>query len=80
LFSSLFFLIFRSFLDSGIGTSWTLYPPLRTLGQIGLASILAIFSLHLAGVRSILGRINFITRIKKVKVNFLKIINISLFI
>jgi len=80
LFIALNFLYFRNFLDSIVGTSWTLYPPLRTIGQVGLASILRIFRLHLAGISSILGRINFIRSSKKIKLDFIKIISISLFI
>ena len=79
LFVSLFFLIFRNFLDRGVGTSWTFYPTLRT-SQLGFSVILRIFSLHLAGISSILGRINFITSIKKVKKSYIKILLISLFI
>ncbi len=80
LFISIIFLYLSNFLDRIVGTSWTLYPPLRTIGQSGFASILRIFSLHLAGVSSILGRINFITSTKKTKIDFIKIISISLFI
>jgi heme/copper-type cytochrome/quinol oxidase subunit 1 len=80
LFSSLFFLLIRSFFNRGVGTSWTLYPPLRTEGHGGFTVILRIFRLHLAGISSILGRINFIVTIKKVKLNFINIICVSLFI
>jgi heme/copper-type cytochrome/quinol oxidase subunit 1 len=79
LFISLFFIIFSSFLDNGVGTSWTFYPTLR-ITQLGFSVILGIFRLHIAGIRSILGRINFITSIKKVKKSFIKILLISLFI
>jgi cytochrome c oxidase subunit 1 len=47
----------------GVGTGWTIYPPLSTTGHAGPAMDLAIFSLHLAGASSILGAINFITTI-----------------
>lgn len=80
MFSSSFFLLIRRFFNNGVGTSWTFYPPLRTEGQRNFRVILSIFSLHLAGISSILGRINFIVRIKKVKIDFLNIISISLFI
>ena len=46
-----------------MGTGWTLYPPLSTIGHPGPAVDVGIFSLHLAGASSILGSINFITTI-----------------
>jgi len=60
---ALFLLLTSSLLESGIGTGWTIYPPLSTLGHPGMAVDFGIFSLHLAGVSSILGSINFITTI-----------------
>ncbi|VDD85510.1 unnamed protein product, partial [Enterobius vermicularis] len=38
------------FVDSGSGTSWTLYPTLRTIGHTGGAVDLVCFGLHVAGV------------------------------
>jgi len=50
--------------SSGVGTGWTIYPPLSgTTGTPGMSMDLAIFSLHLAGASSILGAANFITTI-----------------
>ena len=46
---------------SGVGSGWTLYPPLSATG--GMATSFAILSLHLAGASSVLGAINFITTI-----------------
>jgi heme/copper-type cytochrome/quinol oxidase subunit 1 len=66
--------------ESGVGTGWTLYPPLSDL--VGHASVcvdLSIFSLHLAGASSILGAVNFITTILKMRSLHIKIIKISLF-
>ena len=48
---------------AGVGTGWTLYPPLSTVGHPGPAVDFAILSLHLAGASSVLGAINFITTI-----------------
>jgi cytochrome c oxidase subunit 1 len=48
---------------NGVGTGWTLYPPLSTVGHPGPAVDFAILSLHLAGASSVLGAINFITTI-----------------
>ncbi|EFH09846.1 cytochrome c oxidase subunit I [Teichococcus cervicalis] len=48
----------------GIGTGWTLYPPLsNSTYQSGMGLDMALFSLHLAGASSILGAANFITTI-----------------
>ena len=60
-------LLFSSLLESGIGTGWTLYPPLSSLGHPGSAVDFGIFSLHLAGVSSILGSLNFITAIANMR-------------
>jgi len=64
---SLLLLLFSSFIEAGIGTGWTLYPPLSTLGHPGCAVDFGIFSLHLAGVSSILGSINFITTLANIR-------------
>lgn len=56
-------LLGSSFVDGGVGGGWTLYPPLSSEGQPGMAVDMAIFSMHLAGASSILGAINFITTI-----------------
>nr|YP_009740512.1 cytochrome c oxidase subunit I [Apalacris nigrogeniculata]QID03448.1 cytochrome c oxidase subunit I [Apalacris nigrogeniculata] len=59
---SLTLLIMSSIVDSGVGTGWTIYPPLASgLAHGGMSVDLAIFSLHLAGISSILGAVNFIT-------------------
>jgi cytochrome c oxidase subunit I len=47
----------------GVGGGWTIYPPLSTTAQPGMAMDFAILSLHIAGASSILGAINFITTI-----------------
>lgn len=61
---SLFFLLFSSLIDGGVGAGWTLYPPLTNIQYHSTAGVdLAIFSLHIAGISSILGAINFITTI-----------------
>ena len=49
--------------SNGVGTGWTVYAPLSTIGHPGPAMDFAILSLHLAGASSILGAINFITTI-----------------
>ncbi|MBL0915021.1 MAG: cbb3-type cytochrome c oxidase subunit I, partial [Sphingopyxis sp.] len=54
-------LLMSAVIGGGVGTGWTIYPPL-TINQ-GAGMDLAIFSLHIAGASSILGAINFITTI-----------------
>jgi len=60
---SIILLVGSMFVDGGAGAGWTIYPPLSTSGQPGMALDMAILSLHLAGASSILGAINFITTI-----------------
>jgi len=64
---SLSLLLLSTLLEAGIGTGWTLYPPLSSLGHSGSSVDFGIFSLHLAGVSSILGAINFITTIANMR-------------
>jgi len=65
---SLFLLLSSTITESGVGTGWTLYPPLSSVAaHPGPAVDLAIFSLHLSGIASILGSINFITTIFNMK-------------
>ena len=54
-------LLLSALIGGGVGTGWTIYPPLTI--QQGAGMDFAIFSLHLAGACSILGAINFITTI-----------------
>ncbi len=57
-------LLCSAFIGGGVGTGWTIYPPLSaTLGHPGMGVDMAIFALHLAGASSILGAANFITTI-----------------
>lgn len=59
---SFLLLLFSSGFETGVGTGWTIYPPLsNNIAHSGPSIDLAIFSLHLAGASSILGAINFIT-------------------
>lgn len=61
-------LILSSVLEGGVGTGWTMYPPLSgLLGHPGAAVDVAIVSLHLAGASSVMGAINFITTIKNMR-------------
>ena len=50
--------------EQGVGTGWTIYPPLSGwAGHGGAAVDLAIFSMHLAGLSSVLGSVNFLVTI-----------------
>lgn len=61
---SIFLLILRNFIGNGVGTGWTIYPPLASnIFHRGPSVDISIFSLHIAGISSILGAINFITTI-----------------
>ena len=62
-----------------MGTGWTAYPPLSTLGHSGCAVDFAIFSLHLAGISSILGSLNFITTIVNIRSSALALEIIPIF-
>ncbi|PJB73301.1 MAG: cytochrome c oxidase subunit I [Alphaproteobacteria bacterium CG_4_9_14_3_um_filter_47_13] len=57
-------LLLSAVIGGGVGTGWTLYPPLSGIvGHPDIGVDMAIFSLHLAGASSILGAANFITTI-----------------
>lgn len=61
---ALILLVLSMVLGSGVGTGWTLYPPLSGLaGQPDMSVDFAILSLHVAGASSILGATNLITTI-----------------
>ena len=66
---SFILLVIRRMVESGVGTGWTIYPPLSSLiGHNNPSVDLAILSLHIAGIRRILGAINFITTIYSIKI------------
>uniref|UniRef100_A0AAU8L257 Cytochrome c oxidase subunit 1 n=1 Tax=Bryozoa sp. TaxID=2813608 RepID=A0AAU8L257_9BILA len=83
---SLALMIMSSFIETGTGTGWTLYPPLSDSLAHGSSSVdFTIFSLHLAGLSSIMGAINFISSIslmrsKGLKLDFLSLLSWSLLI
>jgi len=77
-----FTLIISSILvERGVGTGWTIYPPLsRNLGHSSLSVDIVIFSLHLAGASSILGRINFIRTISNIRRKGISLERTSLYV
>jgi cytochrome c oxidase subunit 1 len=77
---SLLLLIFSACIEGGVGTGWTLYPPLSGLQSHSGPSVdLAIFALHLSGVSSLLGAINFITTIVNMRTPGIKLHKLTLF-
>lgn len=76
----MFLILDSCFVDIGCGTSWTVYPPLRSLGHPGRRVDLAIFSLHCAGLSSILGGINFMCTTKNMRRSSISLEHMSLFV
>jgi cytochrome c oxidase subunit 1 len=62
LIPSIVLFIFAGGIENGVGTGWTLYPPLSGIQSHSGPSVdLAIFGLHLSGISSLLGAMNFMT-------------------
>lgn len=81
LFPSLLILVERSFVEGGVGSGWTIYPPLSSsLGHSSRSVDLAIFSIHLAGASSILGALNFISTISNIRCPGMDLSQMSLFL
>jgi hypothetical protein len=77
---SLLFLIFSTCIEGGVGTGWTLYPPLSGIQSHSGPSVdLAIFALHLSGISSLLGAMNFITTIANMRTPGIKLHKLALF-
>uniref|UniRef100_A0AAU7LL60 Cytochrome c oxidase subunit 1 n=1 Tax=Syrbatus sp. 3 RRMO-2024a TaxID=3154169 RepID=A0AAU7LL60_9COLE len=74
---SLILLILSNFIKQGVGTGWTIYPPLSSIID-NFSMELMIFSLHLSGVSSIMASMNFITTI--LNMQNMKLYFLSLFI
>ena len=67
--------------ERGVGTGWTIYPPLSSgIAHSGGSVDLAIFSLHIAGASSIIASINFITTIIKMRAPGITFDRLSLFV
>lgn len=66
---SILLLLLSTISDEGVGTGWTMYPPLSSIGaHNGISVDLGIFSLHLAGISSLLGAINFISTVFNMRI------------
>jgi len=62
LLPSIVLFLFAGVIENGVGTGWTLYPPLSGIQSHSGPSVdLAIFGLHLSGISSLLGAMNFMT-------------------
>jgi cytochrome c oxidase subunit 1 len=73
--------ILATLIGEGVGTGWTMYPPLSKIASHpGMAVDLAIFSLHLAGISSILGAINFIVTILNMRAPGMSLHKMPLFV
>ena len=78
---SFFLLLLSSLVETGVGTGWTLYPPLSSVVAHSAPAVdLAIFSLHLAGISSLAGSINYITTILNMRVAKYDLFRLPLFI
>nr|YP_009058838.1 cytochrome c oxidase subunit I [Brachidontes exustus]AIM58703.1 cytochrome c oxidase subunit I [Brachidontes exustus] len=71
--SAFYLLLLSGYVEEGVGTGWTIYPPLSTVEYHSSPAMdLAILSLHLAGSGSLMGAINFLTSNKNLPVNKMK--------
>lgn len=78
---SLILLLASSLVEGGVGTAWTVYPPLAGIEFHSGGSVdLAIFSLHLAGISSILGAVNFITTVLNMRAPGMTLHKMPLFV
>ncbi|WFW29998.1 MAG: cytochrome c oxidase subunit I [Wolbachia endosymbiont of Menacanthus eurysternus] len=81
LISSFILLVFSMFIDEGLGTGWTLYPPLSQITfHPGIGADIAIFALHIAGISSIIGAINFIVTIFNMRIKDMSLTKMPLFV
>jgi heme/copper-type cytochrome/quinol oxidase subunit 1 len=78
--AALFLVGVSGVLGTGGGTSWTVYPPLRTIGHFGPRVDLVIFGLHCAGVSSIMGGINFMCTVFVSRSQGVSLEHMSLFV
>jgi cytochrome c oxidase subunit 1 len=69
------------FVPPGVGTGWTLYPPLsQDTYHPGLSVDLALFAVHLAGASSVVGAINIITTILNMRAPGMTLHKMPLFV
>lgn len=81
LFSSLILAILSMILGEGLGTGWTLYPPLSSIIYHSSISVdFGIFALHLAGISSMLGSINYIVTLFILRAPGLNLTDVNLYV
>ena len=74
-------LIISAAAEKGVGTGWTIYPPLAgNIAHAGPSVDMAIFSLHLAGISSILGSVNFIATVINIRRRGFRLERVPLFV
>nr|QNS38554.1 cytochrome oxidase subunit I [Paracoccidioides brasiliensis] len=80
LIPSLFLFVFAAIIENGVGTGWTLYPPLSGIQSHSSMGVdLGIFGLHLSGISSLLGAINFIATLLNMRSPGIKLHKLALF-
>jgi len=80
LIPSIALFLFAGMIENGVGTGWTLYPPLSSLQSHSGPSVdLAIFALHLSGISSLLGAMNFITTVLNMRSPGIRLHKLALF-
>ena len=80
LIPSIILFVIAGNVENGVGTGWTLYPPLSSIQSHSGPSVdLGIFGLHLSGVSSMLGAMNFITTILNMRSPGIKLHKTTLF-
>jgi cytochrome c oxidase subunit 1 len=80
LIPSVVLFLFAGMIENGVGTGWTLYPPLSGLAShSGPGVDFAIFALHISGISSLLGSMNFITTILNMRSPGIRLHKLALF-
>lgn len=81
LIPALICLVASTLIESGVGTGWTLYPPLSGIQSHSSPSVdLGIFAIHLTSISSLLGAINFITTVYNMRTIGMKYSKLPLFV
>jgi len=74
-------LLISSCLEGGVGTGWTMYPPLSSnIAHSGPSVDIGIFSLHVAGLSSLFGAINIIVTVLNLRFSGYKMHQIPLYV
>lgn len=78
---SFLLLVISLFIDTGVGTGWTVYYPLSSIEFHSSSAVdLAILSLHLSGISSLVGAINLIVTIICMRTPGLTLLSSPLFV